>query len=674
MKAELKSLDITNYRNIQHANYQFDGDSKIVGENRIGKTNTLEAVVWLLTGKLLNGSTDIAAIKPLSDTKSEVRVEGTFEVDGKTIILRKEYGETWKKTRGTEDLVFDGHYLKYYYNDVLQKTERDYLALFKEDFGINKEFRGIELARMLVDPFYLGDMGETKDWTNLRAFIISLIGDVQDSDVFAANANLMPLEEDLTKSNGRIDELKKRYLNEIKGMKETIIGDDALIKHLEETKIPLQETVEVSRRAVKDLNEDIAKLQGEKASDSIIIDIDKEIVQKQSELNDLIAQEMKNSKEVVYQQKIDEQNKVYRELLSNKASLRETINSTSYDIKIYNSNIDECVRLRAEYIKRLREIDTELALPADTKCPYCGHELEGEQLEEAVAKQNKSLNDEKLVILEKGKENKRKKEYYETLIEEANAKIQKATSDLEDIETEIDSTKNKLEELTNALMEEKTFAKPHNPAVDSVNAEIERLQKKRETAIVDKRASDALVNEKLNDKYESLAAHQKVLDDYSFACRQKEESEKAKETRNEHTRKLASLEQRLELLYLFIRTKLQMLDEKVEKVFGKIKFQLIKENINGGYDPICKPYIYDVSKDESTSVSWKSGSKSERVITGIAIAEKIKQALGLADLPYLFDEGGEISTDTFNTRFKTDAQLICVKVMDNITTPMVMKI
>ena len=117
-----------------------------------------------------------------------------------------------------------------------------------------------------------------------------------------------------------------------------------------------------------------------------------------------------------------------------------------------------------------------------------------------------------------------------------------------------------------------------------------------------------------------------------------------------------------------------MLDEKVESVFGHIKFQLVKQNINGGFDTVCKPYIYNVDKDQSTEVLWKSGSKSERIVTGIAIAECIKRALDLPNLPFLFDEGGEISTDTFRTKFKTESQLICVKVQDNILKPMVLKI
>lgn len=137
---------------------------------------------------------------------------------------------------------------------------------------------------------------------------------------------------------------------------------------------------------------------------------------------------------------------------------------------------------------------------------------------------------------------------------------------------------------------------------------------------------------------------------------------------------LIAVEQKTELVKTFIYTKLRMLDDNVSKVFGNIKFQLIKENINGGFDTICKPYIFNIDKNESTDVTWKSGSKSEKVITGIAIAECIKKNLGLPNLPYLFDEGGEISNNTFSTKFKTDSQIICVKVQDNIQKPMVIKI
>ena len=102
---------------------------------------------------------------------------------------------------------------------------------------------------------------------------------------------------------------------------------------------------------------------------------------------------------------------------------------------------------------------------------------------------------------------------------------------------------------------------------------------------------------------------------------------------------------------------------------------MIQENIKAGsFDPICKPYIFDTVTGESTNTTWRSGSKSEQVATGIAIVDCIKKTLDLPNMPFLFDEGGEISSETLAQRLKTDSQLICVKVVDNIQKPLVQKL
>ena len=98
----LIKLELTNYRNIEHDVLVFDGkNSKIVGENRIGKTNTLEAIYFLFSNYLLDGSSDLTQLKPLDDTKKVVSVKGVFEiydtltpqVPPKRITLEKRYAE-----------------------------------------------------------------------------------------------------------------------------------------------------------------------------------------------------------------------------------------------------------------------------------------------------------------------------------------------------------------------------------------------------------------------------------------------------------------------------------------------------------------------------------------------------------------------------------------------------
>ena len=149
--------------------------------------------------------------------------------------------------------------------------------------------------------------------------------------------------------------------------------------------------------------------------------------------------------------------------------------------------------------------------------------------------------------------------------------------------------------------------------------------------------------------------------------------ENVKKERKAVSNEVIATEQKREALKTYIYTKLRLLDEHIAKVFGKLRFQLIKENINGGFDPVCKPYIYDVDKDCTTNVLWRSGSKSEKILTGITIVEAIKKELNLTELPFLFDEGGEISNETLRHKFKTNAQIICVRVEDNINKPIIVK-
>ena len=136
---QLKRLELTNYRNIEYAIYDFDGSSKIIGENRIGKTNTLEAIYWLLTDKLLDGSSDVSAIKPLKDTKLEVRVKATFDIEGQEVTLEKDYKENWVKTRGTTDMEMKGHIITWIHNGVKQATLKAYNQLVSEDFGFTQD-------------------------------------------------------------------------------------------------------------------------------------------------------------------------------------------------------------------------------------------------------------------------------------------------------------------------------------------------------------------------------------------------------------------------------------------------------------------------------------------------------------------------------------------------------
>ena len=296
-KIQLKKLELTNYRNIEFAVYEFNGSSAIVGDNRIGKTNTLESIYWLLTDKLLDGSSEVAAIKPLKDTKLKVSVKGTFDIDGKEVVIQKDYYENWVKTRGTTDLELKGHCIDLFYNGVKQPSQRAFIQLLNEDLGFTQDATiKVDFMQMLINPFYLGNMGDGKDWTELRNFIIRLVGDVSDQDVIKSNPVYNLIKEDLEQVNGRIDQLKKRYSGEIDNLKTQIIGDDSQLDLLSKTPNPTDDELEIANKGIEEHEDRIRELKSGKGTFfSMSMGIETKINAKKLEIANLEKEDYKRA-------------------------------------------------------------------------------------------------------------------------------------------------------------------------------------------------------------------------------------------------------------------------------------------------------------------------------------------------------------------------------------------
>ncbi|MFA6377661.1 MAG: hypothetical protein WCW63_03440, partial [Acholeplasmataceae bacterium] len=307
-------------------------------------------------------------------------------------------------------------------------------------------------------------------------------------------------------------------------------------------------------------------------------------------------------------------------------------------------------------------------------CPTCHRPLEADKIDELKKSFIETKTAEMTSLIAIGKANKELKEKSEVELAQLKVKHDEYESQIK----ELDDSRYKLNDEIKSLQPQiDDFIEPVQ--VDSEKlTDLKAKKSTLEQNLIESRKTfengGNTLNQAIYDLQSSEEPYIKIIDKHKYWEMNQDKLISVKDEKEKTTKKLIEAEQKTELVKTFIYTKLKMLDENVSKVFGNIKFQLIKENINGGFDTICKPYIFNIDANESTNVTWKSGSKSEKVITGIAIMECIKTKLSLPNLPYLFDEGSEISTDTFNTKFKTNSQIICVKVQDNIQKPMVVKI
>lgn len=672
-KIQLKKLELTNYRNIEFATYEFNGNSAIVGDNRIGKTNTLESIYWLLTDKLLDGSSEVTGIKPLKDTKLKVSVKGTFDIDGKEVVIQKDYYENWVKTRGTTELELKGHCIDLFYNGVKQPSQRAFIQLLNEDLGFTQDATiKVDFMQMLINPFYLGNMGDGKDWTELRNFIIRLVGDVSDQDVINSKPVYNLIKEDLEQVNGRIDQLKKRYSGEIDNLKTQIIGDDSQLDLLSKTPNPTDDELEIANKGIEEHEDRIRELKSGKGLDFKSMDIEKKINDKKLEIANLEKEDYKraqaNSGNTELYGKINglqlEHSKLIQDIYgleSEKSQISNRINQLDIE------NKDRTAK-RSRLIEELKSIDYKLANPEiETECPHCHRPYDDDKIEDFKAVAVAKLQEERNAKIEEGKAN--------TAVMKTNAEeIEKYNKQLAELEEQIkqhkDSANAKVEEIRQLqaqLNTADTTFEP-NPKIAELKNELAKLAEDYNQSRIDWQNAQNNVNQAIYDEEEAMKPFKEVVNNRNYYLKQMETLEKVRATKDEHLARLSDAEQKKELLIKFNYDKLQLLDKNVERVFGDIHFQLIKENINGGFDTVCKPYI------KGTNTIWKSGSKSERVTTGIAIAECIKKVLNLPNMPFLFDEGGEISTETLNTRMNTESQLICVKIKDNITAPLVQQL
>lgn len=176
----LTKLTLSNFKGIEKFCFVPDGnDADIYGANATGKTSVADAFCWLLTDKDSLNSAQFG-IKTLVDGAAvnnvEHEVEGIFDVDSKTITLKKVFSEKWTKKRGAAQADFTGHTTDYFVNGVPVKLK-----------GYQEKIAAIappELFRLLTSPRFVN---EEMKWDARRRLLIDVCGDVSDADVIATN-------------------------------------------------------------------------------------------------------------------------------------------------------------------------------------------------------------------------------------------------------------------------------------------------------------------------------------------------------------------------------------------------------------------------------------------------------------------------------------------------------
>lgn len=575
---KLIDLSLRNFKGIKHFELNADGtDIKVFGDNATGKTTVFDAFVWLLFGKDSQNKTDFE-IKTLVNGEPihhlEHEVTATLLVDGKELTLKKVFKEKWTRKRGSATENFSGHTTDFFIDGVPSKKKE-----YEETIS---SIVDEEIFKLLTNPAHFN---EQLKWQDRRKMLLEIAGDVTDEDVISTNDSLKKLANYL--GNRTIDDHKKVIMAKRKEINEEL---ERIPIRIDEINRNLPDVDDLDKQSLKAkieiINADIDEKQtliNNIRNGNAIVKKQKEIQEVEIELLKIKQQHDAGSKNEFYKLKarIQEEESNISIINSNIENIKNKKRYNDENIKNIESNL---VSLRREW----HEVNKmEFEHNDQCECPTCGQSLPEEQVsaarEKALEQFNLTKSKRLEEINEKGKrgaeqknkivqDNEQLEKEYEKLnhqIEEKQKRIKKLTEQLSSLENEIvDITENsqyveKLKEKQKLTQDIKLLKSDADQSIQSIQLEILELKNVR-------------------DGIQSELGKFPVYEQSLMRITELEEQEKTLASEFE------KLEKQLYLIEQFIRTKVDLLEEKINSKFKFARFKLFDEQINGGLKEVCE--------------------------------------------------------------------------------------
>jgi len=568
----LNRLTLRNFKGTRDFDLTLGGkDFAIYGENATGKTTIADAIFWLLFDKDSQNQKQFE-IKTLdADGKVvpglEHSVFASFDVDGSEITFEKTYKEVWTKKRGNAEREFDGHTTDYKVNGVpVQKKEYDgYLA------GICDE----KLFRLLSDPTFFSTH---LSWQERRTMLLKVCGDITDADVIAASPALAPLPDLLGRHS--IEDFKKITLarrKETNGELENIpVRLDELARSINAEVQPVPD-LDALRAELQSLNE---KRAGIAAGG--------EIAEKRVEARKIEAEIL------------DVRARLRSEAMSATSGVREEFTKAAQLVTEKESEIRSLESRLADTEKRVEQLAARLATMkaeywetnarafewtgVDT-CASCGQSLPADKVAEARSKAEANFNELKAKSLETNKAAGR----------QVKAEHDQAAKEVELLKTRLEVAKSALPELKERAGELQSqmgiVAEPDysqdpqiidlNKALGILEMEIEQLQGSNAFALAE-------IDQQLTGLRSKIADGETLKARADERERGKVRHEELKARAKELAKEIEATDRALHLCDEFVRTKVRMLEEKINDRFKIARFKLFETQVNGAIAETCE--------------------------------------------------------------------------------------
>ena len=584
---KLVQLNLQNFKGIEFGDFRFTNNTIIRGDNATGKTTVFDALCWLLFGKdsLDRADFQIKTLKngePVHNVNHMVQAAFDNE-DGTGFTLKRIYREKYSNPRGGE-VKLTGHTTDYFINDVPSK-EKEYKAFINS--MINED-----VFKLITNPLFFN---EQYTWQNRRKLLLEMCGDVDDASVINSKDELKRLNELL---NGRsVDEQRK-----IIASKKTAIN-----KELDMIPVRIDEAVKCKPtplEAEQKLKDDIATIESgikQLEEDKSVIVNGLDGAERTAKIRE-VKRKLADRKSQLMNEHTDKERRLEHEYklslvqLQMAESERDRYKDREYEldsqIKQEEARIE---KLQSEFDKfNQSQFDDEV-------CPTCGQPYPAEKRAELEA----IFNTQKSTNLEE----------WQKLIDSAKALKQNYIEQKEIMQVKVDGMSSQIEELSNkkdekqkAMNEVGEVDLDNDVQVNDFKAELFMLELDEDNTSDDQlKRIDSELSE-LADKRSTL---QTELTKYDVI---RDITKRINELEQEQQRLINEknlVDETAFLLDEFVKAKVEMLEDTINKHFTITTFKMANVLVNGSVEDCCETMV--------DGVPYRSLNNAARINAGIDI-------------------------------------------------------
>ena len=633
---KLNRMELSNFKGVQQAAYDFSDNTNICGGNGTGKSTIYEAYLWCLFDK--NQSGNSPKVQPL-DENNEVRHKLTTSVklyltiDGNPLIVERTLKENWVKPRGTTELVCNGTTSEYTVNEV-PMTKTQFTAKLTEILPLDRWFT---ISSINIVPAM-----EQKVARAALQSIAPAIDEKQLAEPFPAVKKAMQDGISIDELQAMVKQGKKQAQQELDDIPSALEAQDRL---------RVDDDFDLLNNSVKSINEEIAAKQAE-IDEAQKQTIDKGVLEKIKKQEGIFWR----AEEYIATATQHAMNDGY----NRKQEMRTLIATAQYDIERIQRGIESDRNISstiAQDIERYRQQIAGLRTQwqetnaqqyqepqINGVCPTCGQPLPDDHIAEACKKAREEWNALKAKTLQ---DIQKQAEGIKARIDELTK--QNAELQSRDYSSRIDHLQKRI-----AVLQAQEAAIPDTDAILAQDKEYQQAVKDKSAAEAQIAALRANNQQDEQQTQERIAATKagiatltaerdsllKRLAGRDTNARIDAERKRLENEQSDLANLIAEYEGKEAQITAFRKAKITAVEEGVSSLFTMVHWKMYEPNLtNDGEKEICQAII--------NGVPYEQQNTATRVNAGIDICNGFAKAYGVS--APLFIDNAESVTNTLPT-------------------------